>query len=200
MTSALKRIYWQVSAGFGIPGEFLPDYLFLIQQYWLTFDELRLFIRPRTFNELLYRKMLRARDPLMKATTEKVSAREYVASKISHDCLIPLLHVGEDPETIPFRDLPARYIIKVSHASGFNIIVGDKSAVVENDVKLRLRQWLATDWYQIHREWAYKGIPRRIVIETLLLDRGELPGLYRHFVFNGKAHLIAYTVVPRRVV
>lgn len=191
MPSALKRIYWQVSAGLGIPGEFLPDYLFLIQRYWLRFGRLRLFLRPRTYNELLHRKMLRSRDPRLKLTTEKLSAREYAASKIGRDCLIPLLHVAEDLETIPFPDLPPQYVIKASHGSGFNIIVGDKSALVVSDVKAQLRRWLDTDWYPLQREWAYKGIPRRILIETLLLDRGQLPGDYRHFVFNGQVRLIA---------
>jgi hypothetical protein len=191
MASVLKRIYWQVSAGFGIPGELLPDYLFFIQRYWLARGRLRLFLRPRTYNELLHRSMLRSRDPRMKASTEKVSAREYAASKIGRDYLVPLLHVGEDPEAIPFQDLPHQYVIKASHGSGFNVIVGDKSALVVSDVKAQLRQWLDIDWYLLVREWAYEGIPRRILIERLLLDRGQLPGNYRHFVFNGKVRLIA---------
>jgi hypothetical protein len=44
----------------------------------------------------------------------------------------------------------------------------------------------------LQREWAYKGIPRRILIETLLLDRGRLAGTYRLFVFNGKVCLIGF--------
>src|SRR5262245_56964962 len=109
MRSTLKRI--------------LPDYLFLILRYWLRCGRLRLFLRPRTYNELVHRIMLRSRDQRLKASTEKVSAREYAAAKIGRDCLIPLLHVGEDPEAIPFEDLPPRYVIKASHGSGFNIIV-----------------------------------------------------------------------------
>jgi hypothetical protein len=188
--SALKKIYWQVSAGFGVPGEYLPHYLFLVQQYWLNFGQLRLFIRPRSFNELLYRKMLRARDPRMKLATEKVSARDYVASKVGSDCLVPLFHVGEDPAQIPFRDLPQQFVIKASHGSGFVVIVTDKSTIDHTDVAARVRRWLELDWYRLRREWAYQGIPRRVLVEKLLLEQGELPANYKFHVFNGRARFV----------
>ena len=125
MASALKRLYWKISwdcrqfaAGRGLPREVLPAYLFLVQRYWLKFGRLRWFLRPKTYNELLHRKMLRLRDPLLQLSTEKVNARDYVAAKAGRDCLIPLHYVGADVDAIPFADLPAQYVIKASHGSG----------------------------------------------------------------------------------
>ncbi len=190
MPSALKRIYWELSAGRGMPEEYLPDYLFLVQQHWFTFRKLRFFVRPRSYSELLYRKMLRDRDPRMRAATEKVTARDYVAAKVGPDVLIPLLHVGDDPARIPFADLPAGFVIKATHGSGFVIIVADKSRIDEAAVRGQVARWLEMDWYRLRREWAYKDVPRRVIVEELLLDRGMLPANIRFHVFNGRVRLI----------
>ncbi len=191
MLAVLKKIYWQMSAGQGIPGEYLPDYLFLMQQYWMTFGRLRLFVRPRTFNEMLYNKLLYTRDPRMQIATEKVAARDYVAAKIGSEYLVPLLHVGTDAATIPFRDLPDRFVIKASHGSGFVRIVADKSRIDEDAIRAEVAGWLALDWYRLRREWAYKGIARHVMVEALLIENGGLPTNYRLFAFNGRVRMIA---------
>jgi hypothetical protein len=190
MVSRLKAIYWQVTSGYGIPGDYLPDYLFLVQQYWLTFGKLRLFVRPRTYNELLYHKMLRARDSRMRTATEKVSAREYAAARIGAEYLVPLLHVGDDPTQIPLDKLPNQFVIKASHGSGLVIIVSDKSKLDAGELRKRLRAWLAIDWYRLRREWAYKDIPRRFMVEELLLEGGEVPADYKFFVFKGRVRMV----------
>ncbi|MBL8834678.1 MAG: hypothetical protein JNL66_00465 [Alphaproteobacteria bacterium] len=188
--SALKHIYWEVSAGRGFPGEYLPDWLCLIQRYYLTFGAVRLFIRPRTFTERLFARMVWARDPRITATSEKVNVRDFVAARVGPDYLIPLLKVWEQPEEIVLDALPDQFALKASHASGFNLLVGDKAKVDVAMLRETMRRWLAIDWYRVHREWGYKGIPRRIMAEALILDRGELPADYKFYVFNGRARMV----------
>ncbi len=191
MPSALKQIYWSVAAGGGVPGEYLSDRLFLMQQYWMTFGQLSLFVRPRTFNELLYYKMLHTRDPRMQIATEKVTARNYAASKIGDGYLVPLHHVGCNAGDIPFRDLPDRFVVKASHGSGFVRIVADKSRIDEDAIRAEVAGWLALDWYVLRREWAYKGIARRVMVEQLLIEHGGLPVNYRLYAFGGRVRMIA---------
>ena len=188
--SALKHVYWEVSAGRGFPTEFLPGRLALIQRYYLTFGALRLFLRPRTFTERLFARMMWSRDPRLKITSEKVDVRDYVAARVGSEYLIPLLQVWDRPEQIDLAVLPERFALKASHGSGFNLLVGDKTKVDVEALRETMRRWLDVDWYGYHREWGYKGIPRRIVAETLILDRGELPADYKFYVFNGRARMV----------
>lgn len=190
MATAVKRVIARpMSAGApsGVP---LPDRLHVIRQYRRSFGRLRFGIRPRRFSELLLAKMLWDRDPLLPITTEKVDARGFVASRVGTDYLIPLLQVSDRAERIDLEALPARFAIKASHGCGFNLLVGDKSQIDAEALRATLRGWLATDWYRRHREWAYRGVPRRILVEALLVDHGELAADYKFYVFNGRARMV----------
>src|SRR4051794_39530178 len=91
----LRKMYWSLARGEWPEAwdHIFPDRLFMARRHYGQFRRLRLFIRPRTFNELLRHKMLRNRDPLLKITVEKLSAREYAAGKIGREYLVPLLFV-----------------------------------------------------------------------------------------------------------
>ncbi|GGL91369.1 ATP-grasp fold amidoligase family protein [Nakamurella endophytica] len=142
---------------------------------------------PSTYNEKLGWRILHGATPLIRRTTDKVAVRGYVAEKGHADLLIPLLGVYEDVREIVWDDLPDSFVLKASHGCEMNIIVRDKSAVDRDAVLAEAGSWLRQDYYESSREWAYRGIPRRLLVEKLLLGAdGKVPADFKFLVFHGR--------------
>lgn len=154
--------------------------------YWMDFAN------PQTFSEKLQWLKLYNRNPLYTVMVDKVKAKEYVASKIGTQYIIPTLGVWERVEDIDFDSLPNRFVIKCNHNSGKGMyICKDKSEMDVDKVKKDLKQGLKENYYLHGREWPYKDVPRRIIAEQYMEDESgyELKD-YKVFNFNGKPELI----------
>lgn len=141
---------------------------------------------PQTFNEKLQYLKLIQKDEKFSILTDKYRVREYVREKIGEEALIPLLWVGERPEDIPYNNLPNKFVIKVNHDSGGVIIVPDKRILDKKWVTKELKYHLKTDYYLYSREYNYKNIPKKILIEEYLEpedDKGLID--YKIFCFDG---------------
>jgi hypothetical protein len=57
-----------------------------------------------------------------------------------------------------------------------------------------MQGWLQTNWYWFNKEWSYRHIPPRIVVEELLDENGNSPTDYKFFVFWGKVRLVQVDV------
>lgn len=135
---------------------------------------------PRTLNEKVLWLNLRQRDPRWIECSDKVAARQFVRQRIGEEFLVPLLGVYEDADDIDLDSLPDRFIIKAAHGSGWNLIVRDKQALDWRAAKRTVQDWLSRSYYAHKREWQYRDVPHRIVIEELLLDEaGEIPDDYK---------------------
>jgi hypothetical protein len=153
------------------------------------------------------------RNPLFITVTDKYKVREYAGSKAVKTA--NLLFKTDNPQAIPFSELPPNFIIKMNHGSGWNIlgfdselylfrdgaelVKADGSYVNANSAKrYKLTQdrarnicseWLKSRYSK--REWAYQHIVPRIIIEELLVpnDNRELKD-YRLYTFNGEVKAI----------
>jgi len=77
-------------------------------------------------------------------------------------------------------------VLKANHGSGMVLAV--RGGPVDREaIGRQLDAWLATDYYRLFREWAYRNIPRRLFAEELLVEDGAVPQDYKFFVFNGRA-------------
>jgi hypothetical protein len=86
--------------------------------------------------------------------------------------------------------------LKPNHGSRWVIVCRRGERIDWHAARARLDAWLATDYAAETRERQYRGIPRRILCEELLLDeRDELPKDYRVFCFGGEPRfvLVDYT-------
>jgi hypothetical protein len=119
--------------------------------------------------------------------SDKYRVREYVKEKIGENILVPLLWHGENPKDIPWEKLPNKFVIKVNHDSGSVIIVKDKEKIDKKWVEKELAYRLKVNYYLIGREYNYKNIPRKIIIEKLL---GENINDYKFFCFNGIPEMV----------
>lgn len=149
---------------------------------------------PGSYNEKLVRKKLFDRNPLLTITADKYKVRSYVREKLgeeeSEKILIPLYHATDDPATIPFEDLPERFVVKPNHGSKMHwIITGDKDLLRDRIVKT-CRRWLRNNFGMYDNQWAYINIERKIIVEKLMLtDNGFLPMDYKAFCFHGKCRV-----------
>jgi len=150
---------------------------------------------PDTYNEKIFWKKIYDRNPLIPITADKYQARSYVREVLGDErakqILIPLLYVTDKPDTIPFNSLPVPYIIKPNHASRLFLIVKKDGSNQEEIIKT-CKRWLKIPFGLWNMEWAYQSIPKKIVIEQLLLDENHhIPKDYKFHTFHGECKLIA---------
>jgi len=140
---------------------------------------------PQTFSQKQQWYKINIKDPLMQQCADKYAVRKYIEYQGYSYLLNDLLGVYTDANEIDLSVLPDRFVIKAAHGSGFNIIVKDKTRLNWRQTKLMLNSWLHQNIAWGGREWVYKDMPRRLIIEKYLEDEtGELRD-YKFFCFNG---------------
>ena len=140
---------------------------------------------PTTFVEKINWYKLNDHNPLMVKCADKVGLRDYVSENGYGEYLNDCLGVFDDVADIDVSKLPQCFVMKAAHGSHMNIIVKDKDSVNWKKYFIVMKNWLKQDIYWGGREWVYKDIPKRIIIEKYLEDEtGELRD-FKMFCFNG---------------
>ena len=147
---------------------------------------------PKTLNEKIQWLKLHDRSPLHTQCADKYAVREYVAKTIGDEYLVPLLYHTVDPGDITPENLPdAPFIVKTTHGSSGGTIVRVKSEIDWELLRKELRQLLRVNYYHASKEWQYKDIKPRIVVEKLLLDQDEnIPFDYKIHCFHGQPKIV----------
>ncbi len=142
---------------------------------------------PVSFNEKLWWLKLNNRDPLLTVCSDKHRARKYVEECGYEDILIPQIDVFRNADEIDFSKYKEPVMIKCNNGSGGNYLYDPASSSFnEKQVRRFLNKCLKEKYYKISREWNYKNIPPRIVVEKIIRDKkGKLPSDYRFFCFDG---------------
>lgn len=169
-------------------GSWLPDKIFLKLMFRLTMGYKLDLRNPNTFSEKLQWMKLYNRRPEYTKMVDKVKAKEYVASILGDEVLIPTIGIWEDPNEIDFDQLPDRFVLKCNHNSGLGMyICKDKSKMDMENVKKQLKKGLKENYFQKNREWPYKNVPRCILAEQFVVPDSESDDLldYKFFCFNG---------------
>ncbi|GEM_PF-365285 len=178
----------------------------LLEVDWFTKVEMLLFLgywpnlkNPRSFNEKIVYRKLYVNVPLAKVLCDKLAARDYVREKTGRaDILNDLYWVGTDANDIPFDSLPNKYVIKVTHGSGWNIFVKDKTAIKREEIRVNVTTWLKSKYSlssTMISEKHYDDIPPKIIIEKFIDDlKWGFPLDYKFFCFYGKAYYIQVDV------
>ena len=116
--------------------------------------------------------------------SDKLTARQYVASKLGKDISIPVLGVYNRFDDINFSKLPNDYVIKTNHGSHTNIIVRNGQIDKANARRL-FSEWMSKDWSWWGYELNYIPIPRKIFIEPFMSDGHPDLIDYKFLCFNG---------------
>jgi hypothetical protein len=150
---------------------------------------------PRSFNEKIIWRKVFDRNPLLPSIVDKIAARDYVIEKLGKETggqiLVPLLFVAENPEDIPFSNLPEEYIVKPNHGSGWSVIVDKEHRVPHERIVSQCRKWLRKTYGRSKMEWAYSRITRCIIVEKLLKNsQGRLVSDFKFHVFGGRVEWV----------
>ncbi len=167
------------------------DYHVIRHRYHRAFGEYPNLESPRTFSEKVIYKRLYDRRPLLTRVADKVRVRDFVAERIGAECLPEMMAVNRDPAAIDWASLPARFVAKANHGSGYNIVVNGRTAFDRLATVSRLRGWIDSSFYTYSREWCYRDIePLAFIEEFLKGEDGGLPDDWKFFVFGGKARYV----------
>jgi hypothetical protein len=162
--------------------------------YFIKLHKILNIQNPQTFNEKLQWIKLNVRNNLMTQCVDKLLVRDYVKSNNLERILNKLIGVFHNVDQINFELLPNKFVIKTNHGSSQNIIVKNKDLITISKVKKLLRYYLKFNHFIVGREWPYKNVEPRIIIEQFLEEEGKLntSGIkdYKVFCFNGKPHFI----------
>ncbi|MBR3365939.1 glycosyl transferase [Candidatus Saccharibacteria bacterium] len=142
---------------------------------------------PKTFNEKLQWLKLYDRNPEYIKMVDKYKVKEYVAKKIGEEYLVPTFGVYDDFDEIDFGKLPKQFVMKATHDSGTVAICKNKKNFNRNNAKKVLQKSLRKNFYLQSREWPYKDVKPRIIVEGYL---GNNLNDYKLFCFNGKPEIV----------
>lgn len=142
---------------------------------------------PKTYNEKLQWLKLYWNDPKATICADKYSVREYVESKGLKHILNDIYGVYEDVEDINFDELPSKFVMKVTHGCGQNLVCTDKKLIDWKKEKKRFKKWMNISHYYNSLEWVYRDIKPRIIVEKLIetVD-GKPPKDFKFFCFDGE--------------
>lgn len=169
----------------------LSDENFLKIRYRATFHKNLDLDNPKTFNEKLQWLKLNDRNPKYTKMVDKYEVKKYISENIGSEYVIPTIGTYEHFDEINFDKLPNKFVIKCTHDSGGLVICKDKNKLNINKARKKINKALKRNFYICGREWPYKNVKPRIIIEKYLEDESgwELKD-YKVLCFNGKARLI----------
>lgn len=146
---------------------------------------------PQTFNEKLQWLKLYDRNPEYTKMVDKILVKDYVASVIGDEYIIPTLGIYDKFDDINFDQLPKSFVIKCNHDSGGLVICRDKSELNIKDARKKINRSLKTNYYNRSKEWPYKNVKPKILIEEYMFNgKNEELNDYKVFCFNGFAKYV----------
>lgn len=183
-----KRIIWFLSVHNLIS---ISDKLYLKTVYECMFSKKLNLDNPKTFNEKLQWLKLYDRKDIYTTMVDKYEVKKYVADIIGKEYIIPTIGVYDRFDDIDFEKLPNQFVIKCTHDSGGLVICKDKTKLNIKDARKKINKSLKKNYYYAGREWPYKNVKPRIIIEKYMEDK-ETKELrdYKFFCFNGVAEFM----------
>jgi hypothetical protein len=142
---------------------------------------------PQCFTELVQRRKLIDRDPRMAGLIDKLSVKTFVADRLGPLWTTPTLWSGT---ILPDRPPCAPpFVVKSRHGCRqMRIVRSDR-----DDWKAICRasaRWVRSPYGGWLDEWAYRDVPRGLLIEPLIGDGRTLPIDYKLYVFHGRVAAI----------
>lgn len=165
----------------------MSDIEYIKKKYYLSFNKQLDLDNPQTFNEKLQWLKLNDRKNIYTVMVDKYNVKEYVSGIIGKQYVIPTIGVFDSFNDIDLNKLPDQFVIKCTHDSGGLVVVDDKENLDFDLVRKKISSCLRTNYYYCGREWPYKNVKPRIIVEKYLIDKkvAELRD-YKFFCFDGK--------------
>ena len=165
----------------------LSDKAYLTIQYRCLCGKPINWKKPQTFNEKLQWLKVYDHNPEYTKMVDKYEAKKYVASIIGEEYIIPTLGVWNSVDDIDWDSLPNQFVLKCTHDSGGIVVVNDKKKLNMHETRVKISKSLSTEYYYQGREWPYKHVKPRVIVEQFMRD-SVLDDIrdYKFFCFNGE--------------
>ncbi len=154
--------------------------------YWWRHGRLPRLTAPVFFTEWVQQRKLQDRNPAMPRRADKIAVKDHVALALGPDWVIPNYWTGTHLPREPHWPYP--FIVKASHGCNQNAVC--HTPADWRRARKRAAGWLAGPYGLWLDEWAYRAIPRRLVVEPFLGEDGALPRDYKIYVFGGVARFV----------
>lgn len=188
MKNHLYSIRTAINNYFGpIAQHVLTDKMYLSVKYFSRFGHKMNWKNPQTFNEKLNWLKLYYHEPKLTTMADKYAVKELVSKMIGEEYVVPCYGVYNKIDEIDFSKLPDQFVIKATHDSSGALVCKDKNQMDIEKVREKYSKILKRNWYYSSREWVYKNIPPRIIVDQYLDDgrKRELQD-YKFWCFNGR--------------
>jgi len=182
--NAGKRLFW-------MSAWMLPDGLRLKILFRRTHGAWPDLTNPKTFSEKIQWRKLHDRRDTLTLFADKYRVRDYVETKIGAQDLARSYWASESAETLPFDELPDRFVLKANHGTQWNILVTDKRTEDRTRLVRTMDEWLRSRYPPEQGEWGYRNVRPLVFAEEFLSTRaGQVPVDFKFFVFNGTVRMI----------
>ena len=148
--------------------KWLSDKSYLKLKYRLNLGKKLNLNNPITYNEKIQWLKLNDRNNQYTLMVDKIEAKKIVAKVIGKEYLIPTIGEFNTFDEIDFSKLPNKFVIKCTHDSGGLIICRDKNKFDCNKARKIINKKMRKNYYYLSREWPYKNIKPRIIIEEYM--------------------------------
>jgi len=175
----------------------IPDPLFCAITYMVKHRSFPDLYGRQKFNErLLYLKLTQRGEQyeFYKSIVDKYEVRDWVKKRIGERYLVPLYGVYDSLDDIRFESLPSRFALKATFGSKGNVLCNDKGSINWSYEIERLKKFFDIDFYKRTREWQYKGLKKRVIVEKYLADNEGVANDYKFWCFNGEPKILQIDV------
>jgi hypothetical protein len=124
-------------------------------------------------------------QPLRVFVSDKEHVKEFVREKLGDEYNVPTIAVLRSAAEVDSFEFPADCCIKPTHASG-QVILRTNGAPVDRE---RIKRWFGIDYYRFGREWNYRGLQPKVIVEPLIFGGTNVED-FKIFCFKGEPRLI----------
>lgn len=166
----------------------LSDEKYLKFCYFLRIGKKLNLDNPKTFNEKLQWLKINDRNPRYINMVDKYEVKKYIETTIGLEYVIPTFGIYNSFQEINFEKLPKHFVIKCTHNSGGVVVVNDKDKINTKELKKKFNRMLKQNFFYVGREWPYKNIVPRIIIEENIQEEDSKEQIkdYKIMCFNGE--------------
>lgn len=173
-------------------GGFLSDETYIKLSYRIWMHQHLNLDNPQSFTEKLQWLKLYDHNPLYTKLVDKYEVKKWAAERIGNQYIIPTIGVWNSFESINWDSLPNQFVLKTTFGGGSDgvVICKDKSMASRDKIARIIARSMQTNPYKRLREWPYKDVPRRLIVEQFLEDKSGDLADYKFYCFGGEPKVL----------
>ena len=161
-----------------------------LKYHYMTGKRLNL-KKVQTFNEKIQWLKLYDRNPEYTKMVDKYEVKKYISEIIGSEYVIPALGIYDKFDDVDFDKLPNKFVMKCTHDSQSTVVCIDKDKLDMEETKKFYDKRLKEEYFFRCREWPYKNVKPRLLIEKYMGSENQKELInYKFFCFNGKPEFL----------